>query len=152
MSISIRIIIILLFLGSISCSVNEYIVDKDYVYSVEDSKVALKFINSYIESIEKSDAIELLESSNEITSSFLVAYKSFVRNYEMEYSHLDFDPIINAQDFPEDGFELEQMDSINGVLYLRGINWKDFKLQMKIKRIDGIVLVDGSGVVNVKEN
>jgi 1,4-alpha-glucan branching enzyme len=61
---------------------------------------------------------------------------------------LGFDPILDAQDNPEE-FEIETADAKTGYVIVRGKDWKDFRVAMVLKQEDGKWLVDGCGAVNV---
>ena len=65
---------------------------------------------------------------------------------------LGFDPIFNAQDYPEEGVELESLDTQTGYLIVRGKKWTDFKLTMKLKKENGAWLVDGCGIINIPKD
>ncbi len=67
-------------------------------------------------------------------------------------SGLDSDPIVDAQDYPENGFELEILDRETNYLTVRGRNWLQFKLTMKVVNENGNWLVDGSGMINIPDN
>jgi hypothetical protein len=62
---------------------------------------------------------------------------------------LDFDPILDAQDYPDKGFELESLDEKTNYLTVRGKDWADFKLTIKIIEENGNWLVDGCGIINI---
>lgn len=62
---------------------------------------------------------------------------------------LDSDPILDAQDFPDKGFELVNCDSTAGFVTIRGKEWKDFILTVKVVDQNNKWLVDGAGVINI---
>lgn len=110
---------------------------------------AIQFINSYVENCNLGkNAVDILEwSENNALST--KNFKSHLKKI-IENNRLDFDPILDAQDYPEEGFELEKI--IADTLIARGKNWKEFKIKMKIKQLEGLWFVEGIGVVNFGEN
>ncbi len=116
----------------------------------------LKFINNYV----KKSVAENIEIEKYITSSKLVSkdFKTNFRNLMNDaYKNdpemgLGFDPIFDAQDFPEKGFELDSFDPVTGFMIVKGIDWSDFKVTMKIISINGKWFVDGCGVINIPDN
>ena len=132
-----------------SCDENEVSNREEVIFTMEDASVAVNFINGYIEEIDDSSELDLLNKSTLVSRKFIKSYKRFVQNYEKEYDVLDFDPILNGQDYPDEGFELIKLDSLTGFLIVRGKEWKDFQLSMKIIKEKGTIHIDGSGVVNI---
>lgn len=45
---------------------------------------------------------------------------------------LDRDPIFDAQDCPDKGFELDSFDEKTNYLTVKGKNWPEFKLTMEV--------------------
>lgn len=62
---------------------------------------------------------------------------------------LGFDPILDAQDNPDE-FEIDYTDSV--YLIVKGVKWPEFRLTIKLKFETNKWLVDGSGIVNIAEN
>lgn len=113
--------------------------------------IALKFINSYVEKCNKmNDSLGLFEwvvSSNLTTKSFNTELnEAYKIDPEMGF---DFDPIFDAQDYPEKGFEFESYDSKTNYIIVRGIEWSDFKLTIKMSYENKIWLIDGCGIINI---
>lgn len=124
-----------------------------------DDKVqnALSFANAYVENCNQmSQALDVVEwaNANELaTSNFKSALKTmvdeaFAADPEMG---LDADPILDAQDYPENGFELESNDENSNYLTVKGIDWPEFKLTLKMSEENGKWLVDGCGMVNIPD-
>ena len=65
---------------------------------------------------------------------------------------LDFDPIFDAQDFPDKGFELVSSDKNSGYITVKGKDWPEFVLVIRIVYLDNKWLVDGSGIINIPES
>lgn len=116
---------------------------------------ALKFINGYISDLSNSNQewnlVEWVESSDRVTKEFKESLKLMVEEAHKvdPIMGLGFDPIIDAQDYPMEGFELDSFDTDTHYLIVRGIDWPDFKVTMKLKEENGKWLVDGCGVVNI---
>lgn len=120
-----------------------------------DSSIALKFINTYIENLE-GEAVELSEWVNNnplVTQTFKDELHALVTQAtDLEGNGLDYDPILNAQDYPEEGFELKSIDHETGYLTVNGKKWKEFTVTLKLIKADNTWLVDGAGVINIPEN
>ncbi len=116
---------------------------------------ALKFINDYVENANKTtDRVGIIDwaNSNDLsTKNFKTELKKIVEEaYKIEpEAGLDFDPILDAQDFPDKGFELESVDEKTNYLTVKGKDWPDFKLRMKMSDENGNWLVDGCGIINI---
>lgn len=122
-----------------------------------ESDFVLDFINGYVENCNESenrmDIADWVNSSNLVTAEFKkdltkIIYEAMEENPEIG---LEFDPIFDAQDYPAEGFEIESLDPVSNLVYLKGKEWDDFNLNVKAKFVDGEWLVDGCGVVNMPE-
>ena len=118
---------------------------------------ALKFINEYVANSNKiGDRIYIIDwvnSNNLTTKSFKAELKRIIENaYKTEPKvGLNFDPVLDAQDYPKNGFELEAFDEKTNYLIIRGKDWQEFKLTMKITLVNEHWLVDGCGLINIPE-
>ena len=117
--------------------------------------IALTFINSWVDNCNKRKEsigiIEWVNSNNLATNRFKTEVKTMIEDafkIESEYG-LGFDPIFDAQDYPDEGFELESFDSETNFVVVKGKNWADFKLTIKMVLENNKWLVDGCGIVNV---
>ncbi|MCL2131617.1 MAG: hypothetical protein FWH36_04075 [Lentimicrobiaceae bacterium] len=116
---------------------------------------ALTFINSYVDNCNKMKEsigiIEWVNSNNLTTHIFKTEVKTMIEEaFKIEPEiGLDFDPIFDAQDYPDEGFELESFDSKTNFIVLKGKNWTDFKLTIKVVLEGNKWLVDGCGIVNI---
>jgi len=98
---------------------------------------------------------EIVDSSwvynnNLLTESFKKRHKfiidsAYIADPEMG---LDADPIFDAQDYPDNGFEIMTTDS-NGFVTVRGKDWKEFILVLKVVSQNDKWLVDGAGIINI---
>lgn len=120
--------------------------------------VALKFINLYVEnSLKTNESIDLVEwviASELATQGFKTEVKTMIEKaFEEEPDMgLGFDPIIDGQDFPDEGFELESYDSESNYIVVKGKKWSDFKVTIKMVLEGNKWLVDGCGVVNIPKD
>ena len=124
-----------------------------------DTTVALQFINSYVrftlsENKTTPPLTTWIQNNTLLTPSFKTQYQSIVDKATKDDPEmgLDADPILDAQDLPEEGFVLKQSDPATGYLTVRGKDWKDFELTMKLVQQNGKWLVDGSGYINIPQN
>ena len=119
---------------------------------------ALSFINGYVENSnnmnEAMNIIDFTNSNNLTTETFKSTLERIIETALKENPEmgLDADPIYDAQDYPEQGFELESIDEKSNYLTVKGIDWPDFKLTMKVVEENGKWLVDGCGSVNVPKD
>ncbi len=118
---------------------------------------ALSFINGYVENSnnmnEAMNIIDFTNSNNLTTETFKSTLERIIETALKENPEmgLDADPIYDAQDYPEKGFELESFDEKTNYLIVKGIDWPDFTLTMKVVEENGKWVVDGCGNVNITE-
>lgn len=122
---------------------------------IPDFNVALKFINDYAgfcspENRHSSDTA-WIEHNPLLTDGFKTIYKNIVDAARIEDPELglDFDPIFDAQDFPDKGFSILKADTTSGYVTVRGNDWPTFELVLKVKLINNQWLVDGAGIINI---
>lgn len=116
---------------------------------------ALTFINSYVDNCNKmKESIEIVDwvaSQKLTTQSFNIELKRVIDEaYKLEPEMgLDADPIFDAQDYPEKGFELDSIDNKTNFVIVKGKERPDFKLTIKMIQNNSGWLVDGCGIINV---
>jgi hypothetical protein len=122
-----------------------------------EKELALKFINAYINYVNDYDAsLNLIDWVNQqtiLSNSFKSELRRILEEAEKEDPEmgLGFDPILDAQDYPEKGFVVDNVDG--EFVILKGIGWEDFFLTLKmVKGENNQWLVDGSGIVNIPED
>ncbi len=120
--------------------------------------VAIKFINDYVSNCNKMKEqigiIEFVNAHPNVSTEFKIELKRMIKEAEKsdpEYG-LGFDPIFDAQDYPDNGFKLSEFDSNTNYLTVEAINWKDFTITMKIKELDNKWSVTGCGVINIPKD
>ncbi len=119
---------------------------------------AIDFINAYVDYLNarferktEQDRVEWINEQSTVTDHFKQALDSIIAAAELKNPGrgLDGDPILDAQDYPDDGFEPEFADSVNGYLTVKGIGWESFLITMRVVQMDGQWMVDGAGIVNI---
>ncbi|MEW7279495.1 hypothetical protein ABW636_12950 [Aquimarina sp. 2201CG1-2-11] len=116
--------------------------------------MAINFLNSYIKNNSSLGVIEWTKTSSLVTENFKKELENIVTKAREEDPELGlgFDPILDAQDYPDEGVELLNFDSETGYVIVKGIKWDSFNLTMKVIAKNGKVLVDGSGTINIPED
>jgi len=121
-----------------------------------DQDIALQFINAYTEWITQNpDSVDVwIIRSPLVTDQFKSAYKNLMDSALRAAPEigLGFDPILDAQDYPDKGFEIIHRDSTSEFVTVRGIDWPEFLLVLKLANHENKWQVDGSGVINMPEN
>ena len=121
-------------------------------------ETALKFINLYIADCNKLKEsvgyMNYVKSSKLTSNSFKTELQKIVEEAEKEDPEmgLDFDPIVDGQDYPEEGFEWKHFNSKTNYVVVKGKKWTDFEVTMKLVLDNKKWLVDGCGVVNIPKN
>ncbi|MEO8774172.1 MAG: hypothetical protein ABI263_01595 [Gelidibacter sp.] len=120
----------------------------------ENYQAALDFINSYIESIDQLEILEFARNSSLATEKLKAELENIVILAWEENPRIGLlaDPLFDAQDYPPKGFELHAFNSKTGYVIVKGIEWEDFKVAMRVVNEDGHILVDGCGEVNMPED
>lgn len=127
----------------------------DVASPVVETQNALRFINAYVENCNKSkdatSAVVWVNSIVWVTQDFKNQLTTMVQqaNEKDPEMGLGFDPILNAQDYPTAGFEIDSTDSVNQYIVLKGKDWDSFKLTLRLRYFNSQWLVDGCGVVNM---
>lgn len=118
--------------------------------------VAVDFINNYVRYSNSQEVkptlVQWINEQPYITEKFKMILDTLISQAEKDDSEmgLGFDPIFNAQDYPDKGFELAEVRNENDVVLVRGIDWSDFTLNIKLKKIqEDLWYVDGVGIVNM---
>jgi len=152
-------LLVLLFLGCQPTKSNDTNQSNDSFQNQQPNhEIAIKFINDYVEFLNDRDSklglIDWVKSQSTVTEKFNLELERIINDAEKREPGfgLGFDPLLDAQDYPDRGFEFEQFDIASGYLIVKGIDWESFKLTIKLIEKDGKWLVDGSGIVNVPDD
>ena len=127
------------------------------VQSKPNFQVALNFINSYKEFCDSKDpgkdVLVWMNKNQLVTQTFKQLHKTMIEDAIEKDPELGlgFDPIFDAQDYPDQGFEILTSDDETGYLTVRGKDWTEFNLSMKLIQSGDKWLVDGCGIVNIPE-
>jgi hypothetical protein len=148
--------ILLLGISMASCNTTSSKNARDEADQPENSapnyEVAVQFINDYIDYGNdgklKTGLLEWVNNRKDVTVSFKNELTRMLDEAEKEDPEmgLGFDPILDAQDNP-DSFEVEKKDA--EYLIVKGTNWQEFQVTLKLKNENDKWLVDGSGIINV---
>lgn len=120
----------------------------------ENYQAALDFINAYVESIDQREIIEFVRNSSLATDNLKIELEKMIILAWEENPKIGLlaDPLFDAQDYPSDGFELDTFNPETGYVMVKGIDWEDFKVAMRVVNENGHILVDGCGAVNMPED
>jgi hypothetical protein len=124
-----------------------------------DFAVAAEFMNAYAAYLRTSpsspEAIDAWITGHPLlTENFKSARKQVLADAlknEPEIG-LGFDPILDAQDFPDKGFSVVRTDTAGGYVTVAGIGSPDFEVVVKVALQNNRSLVDGAGVVNIPQD
>ncbi len=123
--------------------------------SEDDYTVALDFLNAYIENCNDYEnglsASEWANASPLVTENFKTELQNLITEAEEEDPELglDYDPILNAQDYPEDGMVLAEFDASDGYVVTQGKIQTGVIIVVKLVKQNGNVLIEGCGAVNI---
>ena len=117
---------------------------------------ALKFVNSYISYLNKdsADSEQWVATNSQLTPAFKSAYKKLVADARKKDPELglDFDPILDAQDYVEKFTDIANCNAKTGVMWVSG-KWKGSNSTMQVavlpKNINSQWLIQGAGVINI---
>lgn len=132
---------------------------KSEIVECEDCKTALNFINSYLNQIDPNKNSKI--TTEEWVKQNLLASESFKKEYietvnkaveEDPELGLEYDYILDAQDYPDEGFDSKRCECKNGVVKLTTKNWKGYFLIIKLINENGKMKVDACGTINIPES
>ena len=116
---------------------------------------ALRFANDYIRNAgnankQQHDSVWLFENPS-LSEEFKTEYRKLMdsANKADPDLGLGFDPILDAQDYPDKGFELKDCQPESGFITLQGKEWKDFHLVIKVINQENSWAIDGAGIINI---
>lgn len=107
-------------------------------------QIALDFINGYVKN--QNNRKNSLRSDIWIENSNLASQwlKTTTKAFYSSTEYIDFDPIFNAQDYPEQGYEIESIK--NDIVIVRGINFTSLKDSIKLIKFEDRWLVNNIGI------
>ena len=119
-----------------------------------DPQVAEDVLNQYVWACNDSkEPEEWVENQTLLTDDFKRDYKKMMEEAWKNDPELGlgFDPIFNAQDYSEKGYELSSFDSKTGLVVLQGVDYPDYKVKLLVKLVGNKCLVDGAGVIRMSD-
>ena len=115
-------------------------------------QIALNFINTYIKTV---DSDKWVTTNKQVTTNFKQAYKKLVddaRKLDPEIG-LGFDPILDAQDFPDRFDKIKRCDKKTGVMLVSGqwnsSNSDTMEVAVKVIKQQNQHLIEGAGIINI---
>ncbi len=143
----------LLFIATLfSCETSVKTTENSQNKTEMDPQVALDVMNDYVANANAGkDAEKWVKNQKLLTDDFKKDYRKMMEDAWKDDPEmgLGFDPIFNAQDYPEKGFEIKSVDSKTGLVTLQGLDWPDFIVATKLIEVNGEWLVDGAGVIRI---
>ncbi|WP_052444777.1 hypothetical protein [Flammeovirga sp. OC4] len=129
----------------------------DHSFEIDPTGIAIQFINDYVENCNSKEKVEITNWVNnypEVSLRFKEELKQLILEAEQNEPEigLGFDPIFDAQDYPEEGFKLFSFDSTTNYLTVEGIHWEGFYVTMKIKKYNDNWRVEGCGIINIPKS
>ena len=156
-----RILTIILLLTFFSCkksvSQEKEVTIEKTKNQITAEKIALDFINKYVEYCNDRNSelglIEWISEQPNVTENFKLELKRIILEAKKQDPELGlgFDPIFDAQDYPDSGFELEKSVKKSEFITVKGKEWSDFKLKIKMELKNEQWLVNGIGIINMSE-
>ena len=118
---------------------------------ITKEKIGLKFINEYVYFIEnkepKTSLDEWMTNNPYASKKLKLKIKNLIDQVDRDSKlGLDYDPILNAQDYPEKGFEILKTE--NEYIEVKGIDWPDFIIKLKMIKENEIWKVDNTELKN----
>lgn len=132
--------------------VEENIILKDSI-----TIAALNFINDYVHNCNKmKNQIGIIEwvNTNQYSSKNLKKEltKIIEEAYKIESDYgLGFDPIFNAQEYPDEGFKLVSFDTISGIVNVEDKISDSFKTEIRLIKEKDNWRVNGIGIINMPQ-
>lgn len=130
-----------------------------YADCKQSAAIVNQFINSYIkynnavyQQQTQETVLEWLQKNKTVTPHFTQSYQQLLAQAEKADPELglDFDPILDAQDYPEQGMKIASCDEQSGLVTLAGKDkeWEHFKVVINVQN----KRVDGAGVINIPKD
>lgn len=123
-----------------------------------DYNVAVTFISDYALFLEKSNdetaTISWIQNNTLLTATFKDRYEALLEEARKEDPELGlgFDPVLDAQDYPDKDYTIKTIDSLNGFVTVSATEWNDFEVVLKVVSDGNQSKVEGSGVINIPED
>lgn len=126
----------------------------------QSAQVADKFMNAYthynndvFNHKSQETASHWLQRSELVTDNFKKSYQQLLAAAKKQDPELglDFDPVFNAQDYPDKGLKILTCEEASSIVTLVGKakEWENFKVSVKMLMTKAGWRVDGAGVINM---
>jgi hypothetical protein len=126
----------------------------------QGAEVANGFFDDYIKynadvynQKTQETTLQWIQRNETLTDNFKKAYKNLVEQAQKQDPELglDFDPIFDAQDYPDQGFKVVDCEQQANLVTLAGKDktWENFKVVVKVINTKKGWRVDGAGVINI---
>jgi hypothetical protein len=100
--------------------------------------------------------IQWIQRNEKLTDNFKKSYKTLIEQAQQQDPEmgLGFDPIFDAQDYPDQGLKVVDCEQQSNLVTLAGKDktWENFKVVVKVINTKKGWLVDGAGVINIPKN
>lgn len=128
-----------------------FINDPDDPGNSPNHQYLLQFLDEYIAECEKKRSVQTtlnwaLNHPN-VTADFRKALQALID----EEKGWEYDPILDAQDYPDDGFSVRSIGMRDHYISLSAKANEKIILTTRIKQVKGKWLVDGCGTINIPE-
>lgn len=142
-----KLVLVLIIIMFIGCQSKP----KKEIVKTPPETIGLNFINDYISNIGNLGMVEFIEENPSTTMKFKKTLKKMVDDAEKEAPGygLGFDPVLDAQDYPDKGFNLQSIDTIAGYMRVVGRDWESFVVTIKLIKENNKWMIDGCGMVNI---
>ncbi len=127
----------------------------------KEAQAAVGFMNRYLAYLEdvferrsEQSVADWLAADGQIAPEFVEAYRQleaegYAHDPEMGWG---VDLLLDAQDHPDQGFALAACSEEPGVVLLRGVDWPQFEVAVRVASSAQGSQVLGAGLVNVPEH
>ncbi len=150
------IVFLLVFVNCVSNNKTNVESTKESKVKIEkdlDTSFVLTFINDYVTNSNtvNTPVLKWLSEYQNVTNDLIYRLERMIDSaYQIEPEiGLDFDPIFNAQDYPEEGFMIDSINEEANTIIVKGKDWQEFKLPIKLKLVKNQWLIDGVGAINI---
>lgn len=120
-----------------------------------DAQISLEVLNDYVANCnDLKDPGKWVENHQLLSKDFKKDYKEMITQAYKDDPELGlgFDPIFNAQDYPEKGFKISSVLLEKRMVILEGIDMPTFTVATKLVEINGEWFLDGAGVIRIPKS
>jgi len=127
----------------------------------QQAQVGLGFMNRYLAYLEEiferrseQSVADWLAADAQVAPEFVEAYRRLEAEGYAQDSELGWgvDLLLDAQDYPDQGFQFASCSGEPGVVILRGVDWPQFEVAVRVGSPAQGSQVLGAGRVNLPEH